>query len=202
MPVEYVPNSPAWQDKPSVLTPMSAARMNHIELGLQDVAGDTQAAVDALTAALAAAQPIVRIKTTDKTVTSSTALSADAELVAPVLESKRYILELFLIYAGVTAADIKVGLTVPSGATWQLAPDALLAATAATSGDMERAISTSGSLVLGANGAGTKLLAKVSGTLITSTSAGEVAVTVAQQVSNATGSVLYAGSALRLSPST
>jgi hypothetical protein len=142
--------------------------------------------------------PLVAVKTSDKTVTSSTALSDDAQLSLPVLASTTYLVELLLIYSGATAADAKAGLSVPSGATYQLVPISLPSTASATAGSLETAVSTS-SVVLGIGAATpTKMGAFVTGTLVVGGTAGTCTVSFAQNSSSGTGSVLATGSALRL----
>src|SRR5688500_8358878 len=57
------------------------------------------------------------IKTADQTVTNSTVLVPDSELVVPLLANSQYWLEVFLIYDAIQAADLKLGWFYPTSAT-------------------------------------------------------------------------------------
>jgi hypothetical protein len=142
--------------------------------------------------------PLTAVKTTDKTVASSVTMSDDTQLVLPVLASTTYLLQAYLIYSSATAADAKIGLTVPASATWQLSPFALTAAVAATSGSLETAVSTASGITVGGNGVGVKVAASVMGTLVVGATAGTAAVSFAQLVSTASNTVLHTGSWLQL----
>lgn len=143
--------------------------------------------------------PLTAVKTTDKTVTSSTTLTDDTQLVLPVAANTTYLLQAFLIYSGALAADAKMGLTVPSGATWKLAPFALTSAASATSGSTEEGVFTASGITLGIGAATpTQQAALVTGSLVVGGTAGTCAVSFAQLVSSATASVLATGSTLQL----
>jgi hypothetical protein len=141
---------------------------------------------------------LTAVKTTDKSVTSSTTLSDDAQLTLPVLASTTYLLQAFLIVSGALAGDAKMGLTVPAGATYQLAPFTLANTATATSGSLETAITTTTvSIGIGA-ATPAKAGVVVTGTLVVAGTAGTCAVSFAQLASSGTASVLGAGSWLQL----
>jgi len=142
--------------------------------------------------------PLTAMKTTTKSATSSTTLSDDTELVLPVLASTRYLIELYVIYSGALAADAKLGLTVPAGATYQITPFAQTSTSSATAGSLETAVSTT-TVTLGIGVVTPQLhSANVVGSLVVGGTAGTCAVSWAQLVSNATASVLGIGSSLCL----
>ena len=154
-----------------------------------------------LTAArLNALAPATTRRTTDLTVTNSTAL-VDA-LSVPVLANAEYNVEALLIYEGTAAGDARAAFNWPSGSmSWGLI--ALSAAATAFSGDGTfPAFGTAApdnSFLLGATGAGAQLTALARGTLVTGGTAGNLRLRFAQATAAAgTSAVLKAGSTLEL----
>lgn len=141
---------------------------------------------------------LTAVKTTDKTVISSTTLTDDTQLVLPVAAGTTYLLQGYLIYSSATGPDAKIGLTVPASTTWQMSPFGLLTSVAATSGSLETAVSTVSGIAMGGNGTGVKVAALVTGTVVVAATAGTVAVSFAQNTSTATNTVLHTGSWLQL----
>lgn len=137
-------------------------------------------------------------KTTDNSVTSNAVLANDTQLQVAVAANATYQLDMFLDYSSATAADAQISLVVPASATWKVAPFALTAAVAATSGSLETAPATTGGITLGGNGVGTHVTAAPRGWVKTAGTAGNVTVQWAQAVSTASATVLYTGSWIRL----
>lgn len=141
---------------------------------------------------------LAAVKTSDKTANASTTLSDDAQLTLPVLASTTYLIEAFLIYDSATNADAKFGFTVPASATWQAAPFGQGTGATVSAGSLETAVSTASGIALGGIGAGTKISALVTGTLVVAGTAGTCALSWAQNTSQASNTVLRTGSFLKL----
>jgi hypothetical protein len=142
---------------------------------------------------------MVAVKTTDNTVNNNATLANDAQLTLPVEANTTYTLEMYVDYSSATAADAKIGLVVPASATWSVAPNGMLTTVAATSGSVETAPSvTAGNLQFGGNGAGVHLTANPVGWLKTAGTAGNVVVQFAQATANASNTLLYTGTWIRL----
>lgn len=135
--------------------------------------------------------PIVVRLTADRTVTSSTTLTAATGLAAAVDADTRYALTGYLAYTAGATGDLKVAVAAPVGAAghWTLyAQD-----TAATSFGTGTTQTGAGS---DADGGAMACLPR--GFVSTSDSAGTLQVYFAQNSSSATSTVLKAGSWLRL----
>lgn len=137
--------------------------------------------------------PLTAYKSGDQSVVNSTTLVNDAALVVPVEANAVYKVELFIYYAGDSAADLKVNFTFPSGAT--------------SNGTRYLGLNTSlaiqygevvwgGALAFGANGAGTIEVAELAFTLATSATAGNLQLQIAQNTATATAITVKAGSLL------
>ena len=145
--------------------------------------------------------PVFVRKAANQTVTSSTTLANDNHLALALSASATYLVDLFLIVDGSTTGDFKMGWTFPTGATgdWTINAINTGAGAAATSGSITRAaIALASSENAGAAGAGTKLILQPRGLVVTSTTAGTLQLQWAQNTSDATGTVVYAGSWMRL----
>jgi hypothetical protein len=130
-------------------------------------------------------------KAADQSVTSSTTLVSDNTFTWALDASTRYAYELFLVYTGSSSGNLNIGWTVPAGAAMAWCATGLdtglayknvanlAAATASTFG----AVSTS----LGR-------LAQISGTIQLDTTAGNFTLKWAQATSNASATVMRAGS--------
>lgn len=140
-------------------------------------------------------------KTADETVTSSTTLQDDDQLFLPVAANARYILDAFIIYTGAAdpAGGLKMGWTGPSGATMKWT-------NFGTNGDITGATLVEYNVVVetiaGGRSVGTNLTTEMScqprGRLATGGSSGTFRFQFAQGASNATGTVVKAGSYVRL----
>jgi hypothetical protein len=140
----------------------------------------------------------VIIKAVDESVTSSTVLQADNELVMAVAANTDYFVECFLIYSADPAGDIKTDWDAPTGATMDWVADAITQSAAATLDQVSRtAQSVSGTPSHGGitNNA-TVLVALHKGILRVGATAGNLTLTWAQQVSSASASFVRANSTL------
>lgn len=143
--------------------------------------------------------PLVAVKTADETVNNSSTLQDDNELFVAVRANNTYIVETGLIYSSGATPLIKVGFDFPSGATFVWTMDSLHnSITAATRGDIERFVQSGSTQSFGVSGAGTKVDATPSGLLTVGSTGGNFTVQWAQQTANASNTVMYAGSWIKL----
>lgn len=140
------------------------------------------------------------LKTSNESVTSSTTLQNDDQLVLPVAANAKYTFEMFLIYdgAGAGLGDLKRDFTGPSGIVMNYAnfgPNN--SAAGLTQYDVVMATLTDVSRVLGTNGA-TAMTAQPKGYVATSSTAGNLQFRWAQNVSSATATRVLVGSWMKL----
>lgn len=142
------------------------------------------------------------VKLADKTVNNSSTYSNDVELSIPVDSNSTYLLESFVIYSATTTADFKVNFSGPTGFACQMTPDSLPIGTSGSTDVIDRGVATAASGGVGMGGRGTgvnnRSVARVGGYLTTSTTAGTVAMQVAQLVAEATEAKLWTGSWMKL----
>ncbi|MFD4740626.1 hypothetical protein ACFWNQ_25160 [Streptomyces virginiae] len=165
----------------------------------------TWAAGQRVTAAgLASMTPPVAYKSADQTIASSTTNVNDNHLFQSCAANAIFVVTGFLLYSAHQDADIKMGWTGPSGATFAWIAHASTQSQTggiASSGIVvDRQNIGASSFPLGGYGAEntTVMTATLMGTLVTSSTAGALQLTWAQRVSNATGSIMRTGSWLRL----
>ncbi|WP_157251029.1 hypothetical protein [Nonomuraea typhae] len=146
------------------------------------------------------AQQAVIIKAADESVTSSTVLQADNELVMAVSANTDYFVEVFLIYSADPAADIKTDWDAPAGATFDWVADAITQSATATVDQVSRtAQSVSGTPSHGGiTNNSTLLVALHKGILRVAGTAGNLTLTWAQQTSSANATFVRANSLLIL----
>ncbi|MFZ3494631.1 hypothetical protein ACODT5_15630 [Streptomyces sp. 5.8] len=153
---------------------------------------------------LDAMQPLYVEKSADQPVTSSTTNANDNALLVPVESFAKYILSGMLLYSARSDADIKIGWTVPSSATLDWIAHAQIQGGTtgiASSGIVvDRQIQGNTAFPLGGAAAenATYMTATLSGRLVTSSAAGDLQLNWAQITSNATPSIMRAGSWLLL----
>lgn len=142
--------------------------------------------------------PTVVRKVADETVTSSTALQDDDELLFAIGASETWVMFAYLFVDGNTAGDLVVSLTGPAGATG--AVGAIGTGTTQTTFENSAFNNQAGAfgatLPIGTVGAGNKTLAFVVGSIVNSTTPGNVTLQWAQKVSSATATTVFAGSFL------
>lgn len=154
-----------------------------------------------LTAAkLVASQADIVTKGTTESVTSSTTLQNDDELFLSVEANATYIMEAYIAHSSPTAADIKIGFTGPASATmaWGGVGVATISTSSAAATEMETRLRTISEALSFGGAASSGTTALLSGTLITSGTAGTLQLQFAQVVSDGSASQVRAGSWLKL----
>ncbi|MFD5419506.1 hypothetical protein ACFWJT_15955 [Streptomyces sp. NPDC127069] len=148
--------------------------------------------------------PIYVQKASDQAVASSTTNVNDLELLAPVETDAIYLVRGMLLYSARTDTDIKIGWTGPASATFDwIAHAQSQDGTGGLAGSgvvVDRQSIGNTSFPLGGFGAETTtvMTAPFWGRMVTSSVAGNLQLNWAQRVSNATGSIMRAGSWLEL----
>lgn len=139
--------------------------------------------------------PVAAVKGSDQPVTSSTTLVNDTALYVPVANPATYDVVLKLIYEGaaVGTGDLKFTLVAPSGASLDWTATYSDTAGTVKSGQWE---GSSYTVAAGTSGSGIKHMLVAHGTLITTTSGGNLQVQWAQNTSSATATIVHAGSSL------
>lgn len=142
------------------------------------------------------------IMTTNVTVTNSTSFSNATGLAFDLAASSTYVFDAWILYTAIAAADMKMRPGPPSGGTgyWSLvgfgrdvSPTIDVGGGAAfMAADLGTSLTVAGDSV------GTTLLAAVMHGYVTTTTAGTQQLVMAQRSANATGTVLKAGSWLRV----
>ncbi|WP_157251133.1 hypothetical protein [Nonomuraea typhae] len=143
-------------------------------------------------------QQAVIIKSVDESVTSSTTLQADNELVVAVSANTDYLVECFLIYGADPAGDIKTDWDGPASATMDWVADAITQSATATVDQVSRtAQSISGTPSHGGiTNNSTNLVALHKGIVRVAGTAGNLTLTWAQQASSANATFVRANSTL------
>lgn len=143
------------------------------------------------------------IKGSDESVTSSITLQNDDELVLPLLANTDYWLEAFILYGANATADFKLYFTVPSGTVYDLLHNGLRTGHASADGidAVSRARFTqasSGGTPGGINATTNADIAicPVEGRVIVGGTSGNITLQWCQAVSNATATVVKAGSCM------
>ncbi len=143
-------------------------------------------------------QPEIYVaKAADESVPSSAALQSDDHLIAAINSVGTYLIDLGLYVSGNTAGDIRVGANFPAG-TCRMSVDALDPTATATNGTVSRqtaAITTGVDPGVGIGTLGTDVFARIRFVLV-ATAAGTFTFRWAQSVSNASASIVRAGSHL------
>lgn len=140
-------------------------------------------------------------KSGGQTVTSSTTLVNDTQLVLPVAANAQYALDLFLWYDGGTfgSSDMKCTFALPTGSTCIVQALAYNAGGSSPGNDIERLSWQSPfSIILGTEGTGTARGATIRGSLTTSSTSGSCQFQWAQNTSNGTATTVHSGSYLKL----
>ncbi|WP_435610674.1 hypothetical protein [Streptomyces sp. C10-9-1] len=155
------------------------------------------AGMTATAALLDAMLPNVAAKTATESVTSSTTMQDDDELFVHVAANATYIVDMLLIHASATAADIRVGWTVPAGASFNWAGQGATNTTSTSSfvvPDTNMAGRIASETLVFGGGASSATRADLSGTLITAGTAGTLQFQWAQNASDATATQVRLGS--------
>ena len=139
--------------------------------------------------------PLIAEKASDQPLTSSTTLASDSALLVPLEASAKYDVELKLYYTGGTtgSSDLKFAWTVPSGTT-------ITGSALAISNPLGVALlyytQATASVFSASNGTGNPFGIRVWGTVVTSSTTGNLQLTWAQNTSSATATTVKAGSLL------
>ena len=138
-------------------------------------------------------------KAANEVVNNSATVQDDDHLTVTVAASGVYELSAMFIYDGTNTADMKLGFSGPSGSTLDWVTHSLdgTAGSGITAVKMT-AQTISGTPSFGAIGAGSKVIAKVSGLLTVGGTGGTFKVQWAQNAAEATDTTMYAGSYLSL----
>lgn len=141
--------------------------------------------------------PLTIVKPGDQSVTNSTVLVNDNDLVLPVVASGSYIVAAFINYEGGTqgSADFKFQFTVPASGTLKINPTYV-----DTSGNFHTGnnLVAATTLTAGTNGAGVPRNLVIAGTFVNSVTAGNIQLQWAQNTGNATATIVHVGSSLAL----
>lgn len=142
-------------------------------------------------------QQVSVIKTADETVTNSTVLQPDDELILPLLANSQYWLEVFLIYDAIQAADLKLGWSYPTGAVLDWSHGGLRGGATSTVDNISRTyLDETGFPWVGGPNAAAPSIAVVmgEGIMVTSGTAGNLTLRFCQNALSATGTVIKANS--------
>jgi hypothetical protein len=141
--------------------------------------------------------PVVAYKTGDSTRASTTTVSNDADLVAPLATNAFYVLTMYLYFEGSNTASqgLKWGFAFPTG--WTMRYHAIYSS---ASGVATVGVSYVGTDVnaAGTNGAGNNRGLTINGSVFTSSSSGNLQFQWAQNVSEASTVTLHAQSYMML----
>ena len=129
---------------------------------------------------------------------STITVTGDPDLTLPVEASAVYELEMLCHMDGVSGADLTIKFAVPAAATLIMINQALIATPANSQADACFAAVTANAMVMGCLGAGANSGCLLKGTLTTGVTAGSLTLQWAQNVSNATPTILHAGSRMSL----
>jgi hypothetical protein len=140
---------------------------------------------------------VFALKTANESVTSSTTLQNDDQLVLAVAASAKYFMEMFIPYTGAAspAGDLKMGFTGPSGATMTWANFGVNSSALTAYNVVGEALA--GGRAVGTNGA-TTMCCQPKGYLQTSTTSGNLQFQWAQNSSSGTATTILAGALLKL----
>lgn len=144
---------------------------------------------------------VAKVTNADVVVNNSTTTTDVTQLTFPVSATRVYAVEGLFVYTASTAADAKIVLTGPSGASLRLSGARLVSTTAGVSGDLEgtaNAISTA--FVMGGAGTGNTIGVPVIGRVSTSDAGGNLQVGFAQNTAEVSNATLVQGSWLKLTP--
>jgi len=145
-------------------------------------------------------QQFAAVKTADTTVNNTAVLAADPHLSVPVAANAVYEVTAFLQYATSQTADIQAGWTGPAGATMSWTANALsLGATSSTFQILRAWATLSSAANFGGIATGSAVIAQPIGRLTTAGTAGTLDLRWAQGTAEASDTVLYAGSWLKVS---
>ena len=140
--------------------------------------------------------PLSVIKPSDQSVTSSTVLVNDSALFLPVVASATYFFMSSLDFEGaaIGTGDLKIEWTVPAGATLRFDLHGVNTASSSYSSTFTDTTTIS----LGTTGAASLRGATMAGSLVMSSTAGNLQLKWAQNTSSATATIVHAQSTVAL----
>ena len=138
--------------------------------------------------------PLVAVKGSDQSVTSSTTLVGDTALFVPLAASCTYEVRCMIDYEGGTrnSSDLKWSFSVPGGSTMHYAAN-FVGPGGSTNVQMLTGTSTNAA---GTNGAGVVQALTINGLINVSSTAANLSFTFAQNTSNGTATIVHATSYL------
>lgn len=140
--------------------------------------------------------PLRAIKPSDVAIANNAVVVADADLVLTVVANAEYEVTVHCIYTAGATGLLQVGFSGPTAATMDWSVLGLANSVTASDSGLYTALSRTiaDTKNLGASGAGTPVVARVEGYLLTGANAGSLTFKWAQAVSNATGTTVKANS--------
>ncbi|WP_068925045.1 hypothetical protein [Planobispora rosea] len=140
-------------------------------------------------------QQVHALKTADESITSSTVLQNDDQLLVPLLANSQYWIELFAIYSAATASDLSITFSVPAGGALYWSHGGLAGgATGSVDRISRNFLDETGSGWIGGTGADAVVMGE--GRVTTGATAGNLQLRWAQNASGATATIVKAGSIL------
>lgn len=140
--------------------------------------------------------PITVFKPDNRAYTSTTTLSADPQLVAPVAAGRHYRVTVVAYYTGSTAGDMRIGLSLPSGATGSAGVEATGTNATTFGGDSATfrrvGLPDTYGLPVGCNGA--DAVARFTAVVHTGSTGGTLSAAFCQDTSNSSATTVYADS--------
>lgn len=144
--------------------------------------------------------PLVAIKPSDTSRTSTTSVTADPDLVVAVAANSSYWFQCYLNYEGAATGtgDLKWNFTVPAGAT--LRYQSVSVNTSGTLSPLLIGPTWTGASTnsAGTNGSGNAMSLVMTGTLVVAGTAGNCTLNWAQVTSSGTSTIVHTQSALKL----
>lgn len=136
-------------------------------------------------------------KTVTESVTSSTTLQVDDELIVAVAANATYVVNAFITYGGAAAADLKLLFRTPTGGSFTGLGNILISAATSQSDGQNLPYGGNASEVWGCLGSGSQV-GVVTGVLVTAGTAGNFQVEWAQNASSATPTQIFGNSFIDL----
>lgn len=139
------------------------------------------------------------VKPSDQVLNNQGALQNDSALSAAVAANAVYDVQGYVIYDATSTADLKLGWTVPSGATGHWVAGAPGTGASASPFPLQTGdLSFGASVSVGAVGVGTKIVALIRGKLATGATAGTLQLQWCQNAAEVSNTTVYTDSYLRL----
>lgn len=133
--------------------------------------------------------PQTKIKASTETITNSTSMHDDADLVFPVLAGERYVVDYYLRYSAEATPDIKFGFSVPTDAGLSGVISSGMVSAGSSHIDQATVIALAGAAVHNVG-------VHITGSVTVSSTPGNIALQWAQNTSDAGNTSVLTGSAL------